>query len=114
MKEILEYKTKDDEVIQIVVESADATSGNSRVENVSRIQDRIKKSAENVKVSFEDSLDSVKKLGENIFNKLKSIDNSPDEIDVQFGLKLTAEAGVVITNIGGEVHVNVSMKWKNE
>ncbi|MCY7407166.1 MAG: hypothetical protein LH631_07250 [Alkalinema sp. CAN_BIN05] len=31
----------------------------------------------------------------------------------QFGLKLTAEAGVVFAAAGGEVNFEITLKWKN-
>lgn len=36
----------------------------------------------------------------------------PHEITVEFGIKLTAEAGAVITKTAGECHLNVTLLWR--
>jgi len=39
-------------------------------------------------------------------------DNKPAEAEVSFGLKLDAEAGAVITKVGGEASIEVKLIWK--
>jgi Trypsin-co-occurring domain 1 len=59
--------------------------------------------------SFEQSLETVKPVAASIVNKLKEL--SADEVEVKFGLKLTADAGAVFTTIGGEVNYEITLKW---
>lgn len=61
--------------------------------------------------SVEHALDEIKPAISSVIGKLRSM--SPDEMSVEFGLALTAEAGAVITRGSAEVHFLVSMSWKS-
>lgn len=37
----------------------------------------------------------------------------PDEIEVSLAFKLSAEAGAILTSIGGEAQLQVKLVWKN-
>lgn len=37
--------------------------------------------------------------------------SAPDEIEVSFGVRLTAEAGAVIAKGGVEAHLDVTVRW---
>jgi hypothetical protein len=39
-------------------------------------------------------------------------ESSPQEVQVQFGVELTAEAGAVLTKAGASCHLNVTLTWK--
>lgn len=63
-------------------------------------------------VSLEQALDRVKPVASTVLNKLRSGMTTPaDEIEVTFGLKLSAEAGAIISSVGGEVTFEVKLKW---
>jgi len=38
----------------------------------------------------------------------------PTEIEVEFGIVLTAEAGAVIARTQGEVHFQVTVRWSRD
>lgn len=61
--------------------------------------------------SFEEAMERVKPMASTIISKLKDISNPADEVEVKFGLKLTADAGAVFTSIGGEVNYEITLKW---
>lgn len=66
------------------------------------------------KVSLEEALDRVKPVASTVLSKLKSGLTTPaDEIEVKFGLKLNAEAGAIISSVGGEVTFEVTLKWND-
>jgi Trypsin-co-occurring domain 1 len=49
------------------------------------------------------------------FQRLKQGLTTPaSEVEIKFGLKMTAEAGVVISSVGGEVNFEVTLTWKQE
>jgi len=43
--------------------------------------------------------------------RLRSFDDTPHEIEVEFSVKLTAEAKVVITRAAGEANFRIAMRW---
>jgi Trypsin-co-occurring domain 1 len=66
------------------------------------------------KVTLEEALDRVKPVASTVLAKLKSGLTTPaDEIEVTFGLKLSAEAGAIISSVGGEVTFEVKLKWSH-
>ena len=65
--------------------------------------------------TLEQALDKVKPVASTVISKLKSGLTTPaDEVEVTFGLKLSAEAGVVFSSVGGEVTFEVKLKWEKD
>jgi hypothetical protein len=60
--------------------------------------------------SLEAALESVTPAAQSILAKLGEA--RPHEITVEFGLKLTAEAGAVITRTAGECNFKVTLHWE--
>ncbi len=65
--------------------------------------------------SFEQALDRVVPVAAAAFNRLKQGLTTPaTEVEIKFGLKMTAEAGVVFSAVGGEVNFEVTLTWKQD
>ncbi|HBB32237.1 MAG TPA: hypothetical protein DDZ80_23645 [Cyanobacteria bacterium UBA8803] len=64
--------------------------------------------------SFEEALDKVKPVASTIISKLRSLNTPADEVEVKFGLKLTAEAGAIFSSVGGEVSYEITLKWNQK
>lgn len=63
--------------------------------------------------SFEKAIDKIQPVANAVMSRLKSGLTTPaNEIEVKFGLNLTADAGVVFSSVGGEVSFEVTLKWK--
>lgn len=62
--------------------------------------------------TFEQALDKLQPIASTIISKLRGLDEPASEVQVKFGLKLTAEAGAVIAMAGGEVNYEITLKWK--
>ncbi len=60
---------------------------------------------------FEEAIDAVRPAAEMIINRLKGL--APGEISVEFGIKLGAEAGAVITKAITEANFKIGLKWIN-
>ncbi len=71
----------------------------------------IEKSAQ----SFEQALDRVVPVAAAAFTRLKQGLTTPaSEVEIKFGLKMTAEAGVIFSSVGGEVNFEVTLTWKQD
>uniref|UniRef100_B8HMX1 Trypsin-co-occurring domain-containing protein n=1 Tax=Cyanothece sp. (strain PCC 7425 / ATCC 29141) TaxID=395961 RepID=B8HMX1_CYAP4 len=67
------------------------------------------------KQTFEEAIDAVKPVASVLVSKLKSGLTTPaDEVEVKFGLRLSAEAGAIFTSIGGDVNFEVTLKWTED
>lgn len=63
---------------------------------------------------FVDALASVKPAAQHVLDTFREM-NTPDEIALEFGLKLTAKAGAVfVASAGSEATFKVSLKWTNK
>lgn len=60
--------------------------------------------------SFETTIARIKPMINSLSDTFKAV--SPDEFEVEFGLKLNAVAGVIISSAEAEVHFVVKMTWK--
>lgn len=64
--------------------------------------------------TLDDALESVKPAAEAILAKLKGINDPPDEVEVSFSLKVSAEAGVFIASGSLEANYAVKMSWSKQ
>jgi Trypsin-co-occurring domain 1 len=62
--------------------------------------------------TFEGALDGVRSASEALLARLLSLAQPPDEISVEFGVKLNAESGAVIAKAAAEANFAISLKWK--
>ena len=62
--------------------------------------------------TFESALDKVKPAASAIISKLRGLADPPDEIEVEFGLTLNAEAGAFVAAAGVEANYTVKLTWK--
>jgi len=60
--------------------------------------------------SFEAALAVVKPVVGAISNLLRDV--APDEAEVELGVKLSAQAGAILTKVGGDAHIVLTLKWK--
>ena len=69
---------------------------------------------EKARQSFEAALDKIRPAAQVIIKKLRALHDPPDEIEVEFGLKMNAEAGAVVAAAGVEANYKVTLTWKRE
>jgi hypothetical protein len=46
------------------------------------------------------------------FDQLRQLANPPDEIDIEFGVKLHADLGAIIARTGGEANFQIALRWR--
>jgi len=56
------------------------------------------------------ALDSVLPAAGRLFEKLETL--KPSSAALEFGIKLSAEAGALIAKTAGEAHFNVTLSWQ--
>ena len=76
-------------------------------ERVGRGRDAVIKAAQ----TLEEALYQIKLGTEKLVSKLRQISESPDGIEVEFGIKMTAEVGAIIAASGVEGNFKVTLKW---
>jgi Trypsin-co-occurring domain 1 len=64
--------------------------------------------------SFQAALARFRPMASAMVQQFRELGERPQEISVEFGLKLTAEAGMVIAHTGGEANFKVSLLWRSQ
>ena len=67
---------------------------------------------EKARQTFEAALDKVRPIASVLINKFRNISDPPDEVQVEFGLKMNAEAGAIVASTGVEANYRVMLTWK--
>ena len=62
--------------------------------------------------TFESALEKVRVAAEAILHQLRSLVQPPDEVVVEFGVKMNAETGAIIAKASGEANFKINLSWK--
>lgn len=66
---------------------------------------------QNVADTLSAALDRVKPALELVVDHARALAEPPQEVSVQFGIKLSAHAGVVVAQAATEAHFTVTARW---
>lgn len=61
--------------------------------------------------TLESALEHIKPAAEAVLAKLSSLSERPEEVEVEFGLKASAEAGMIIASGKLDANYTVKVKW---
>jgi hypothetical protein len=64
------------------------------------------------KSAFSKALEITQMMANEFGNKLKELAESPNEVELTFGLKVDASASTLIAKAGTEGQFQVTLKWK--
>jgi len=62
--------------------------------------------------TFEDATATVTPAALSLIARLRGIDDPPDEVGIEFGVQLSAQAGAFIASAAGQANFVVSMTWR--
>lgn len=106
MKRLVEFPLEGEGSILVEVEEPEPVGGMVRVARHGEI--------DVASQSFEDALEKVRPAASAVIVKLREMTESPDEIEMEFGLGLSAKAGAFIASAGSTANFKVTLKWKRE
>lgn len=83
------------------------------MEDVSLTPDDLLRKSEE---ALANAMGAIAQMARRTYSMVRSVPiaERPAEIEVDFNLKLTAEAGVVLTKAGLESTINVKLKWQRD
>ena len=64
------------------------------------------------KHSLDDAMDHIRAMATVTLVKLQDLPRRPDDLEVEFGVRLNAQAGAVIAKTQTEGHLKVKLTWK--
>ena len=106
MKRLVEFPLEDGTTIIVEVDEPE-TEG---VVRAGRADEIVKK----VQYTFEEALNRVKPAAETIIAKLRDLSSAPDQVEVEFGLKLSAEAGAFFASASAEANFVITLSWSRK
>ena len=106
MKRLVEFPLEDGTSLLVEVEETEEEG----LRRVSRHEPGV---IERAQQTLEKSLDRVRPVAQSILEKLRGVHDSPDEIEVEFGINLSAAAGIVLAS-GVNANYTVKLKWARE
>lgn len=110
MKRLIEYPLKDGNLVLIEVEEPERPSAPTMRGLTGPAHEVVERASQ----TFEDALEKVKPVAAVIIAKLKELKTPPEQIGLQFGIKLLAKAGAVIASDDSQANFKVTLTWKRE
>ncbi|MBD6621223.1 hypothetical protein FNW02_37390 [Komarekiella sp. 'clone 1'] len=107
MKRLVEFSLDGGESILVEVEEPEVSDND--LDLVARPGELI----DRTKQSFADAVEKIKPVATTIITKLRGISDPPNEVEVKFGVKMSAAAGAIIAAAGAEANYEITLKWKN-
>ena len=74
------------------------------------VEDLTQKSAE----ALNQAMGTIKTMAKRTLETIDTLANKPTEVEVEFGIKVNAEAGAIISKVGGEGNIKVKLKWTRD
>jgi hypothetical protein len=105
VKSYIAFPLESGEKVIVEVEEAESEYGSVKVGRPEEV-------AKTAAMTFDRALDQVRPAIGVVIEKLRML--RPDELTIEFGLKLNAEAGAFLASAGAEANFNVSVVWKSE
>ena len=106
MKNLVEFESESGGVIFVEAEDLGSNGGTKR-RGLSTTA-----VVERAQASFEDALEKAQPIATGLIGRLKNIADSPDEVQVEFGLTLSANVGAVLVAAGSAgANYKVTLKW---
>ena len=103
MKHLVAFPTEDGRTVVVEVDG-EVPPGTVRAARPGEI-------AQQAQETFEAALGSVRSAAEALVGRLGELSQRPDEVGVEFAIKLSAEVGAIIATTGGEANFKVTLKW---
>lgn len=87
----------------VVVEVEDKRSGPQPASRAGEASVKVKK-------TFEEAVAGIRPIATALFSAVHGL--APEEVEIEFGIKVSVEAGVVLASAASEAHCVVKLKWK--
>lgn len=107
MKKLIQFPGEDGEFIVVEVEEAEPLYGEERVATLPG------EVVETASQTFEAAMEKIRPALSSIVTLLRDI-NEPNEIAVEFGIKMSAKAGAFVASADAEANFSVKLTWQKK
>jgi hypothetical protein len=103
-KQLIEFQLEDGSILTVEGVGSENKSGRALV---SRSEDGVEKAEK----SFRDAFNVARKAADLVLTSFQEM-HSPNEITLEFGIKFSAKAGIIIAAADTEASFKVGLKWQ--
>lgn len=64
--------------------------------------------------TFEEAIGRVQPAAQSLISRLRALADAPDEVGLEFGLELSAEAGAFIASASSTANFRVMLTWRRD
>ena len=107
MRRLVEFPLEDGTTV--LVESDEPESKGPVVRGVGA-----REIAEKAEQTFETALSKIKPAAAAVIGELRALRDAPEQVAIEFGIKLGAKAGAFITSADAEATFKITLTWKSE
>ncbi len=108
MKRLIEFPLEGREPGEVVVVEVDEPGGDAGMERVGRRGEI----SERATATFEDALKSVEPAASSVLSRMRALAEPPDEVLIEFAIRLSAKAGAVIASADAEANFKITLTWR--
>jgi len=106
MKHLIQFELEDGSPVYVEVEDESGKEGWQRAS-------RGEGAAERAGQLFTAAIARLRPAAEAVLQAFREL-NTPDEINLEFGIKFNASAGAIIASVDSEAVFKVTLKWSNK
>ncbi len=104
MSRMVEFKAGDSHFL-VEVDEGELRRGAVRGARPSQVIDK-------ASVSFEEAIRRTRPAIEGVVETLKGLTVAPNQVNVEFGLKFSAEGSAIVARAGTEANLRISLQWR--
>jgi hypothetical protein len=110
MAEVTEFRASDGSVLRVEVDGSEPARGDAYEPVRRRRGDAAGAAADTLR----QAVDRVRPAVQDVLASLRAMPQAPDRVLLEFGVKLSADAGVVLARAATEAHFKVALEWERQ
>ena len=107
-KRVIAVPLDDDQVVFAEVDDSDLPVAEDPLAPIADVEELVERAAGSVRSAMDAVIIPTTQV---IFGRLREAVHAPDEVELEFGLKLAGKLGAVFASTGAEGHIQVKLTW---
>ena len=104
MKRVIEFPMDNGEMLLVEVDDVGGSSSTLRGMPSPNVIER-------ARVTYEQAIDNIRPAAESIIIRMRELAEPPDVIDLEFGIKLSADIGAFLASTSAEAQFTLRLTW---
>ena len=104
MKRVIEFPMENGEMLLVEVDDVGGSSSTLRGMPSPNVIER-------ARVTYEQAIDNIRPAAESIIIRMRELAEPPDVIDLEFGIKLSADIGAFLASTSAEAQFTLRLTW---